>query len=103
MSESPEVESGRLEPLDEAVEHGGGDRGGVVVLDYGGYACPYSRAAYLRIEVVEPRLAGSVRFAFRHFPLVDIHPHALAASGAAEAAASQGRFWEMHDRLFHGR
>ena len=45
--------------------------------------------------------AGGVRFAFRHFPLTEIHPHALAASRAAEAAALQGRFWEMHELLFH--
>ena len=43
----------------------------------------------------------AVRFAFRHFPLTDIHPHALAASAAAEAAALQDRFWEMHELLFH--
>jgi protein-disulfide isomerase len=42
-----------------------------------------------------------VRFAFRHFPLTEIHPHALAASRAAEAAARRGRFWEMHELLFH--
>ena len=53
------------------------------------------------IKRVEARLEGSVRFAFRHFPLTEIHPHALAASRAAEAAARQGRFWEMHDLLFH--
>jgi len=42
-----------------------------------------------------------MRFAFRHFPLTGIHPHALAAAAAAEAAALQGRFWEMHELLFH--
>jgi protein-disulfide isomerase len=42
-----------------------------------------------------------VRFAFRHFPLTQIHPHALAAAAAAEAAALQGRFWDMHGLLFH--
>ena len=44
-----------------------------------------------------------MRFAFRHFPLTRIHPHALAASLAAEAASLQGRFWEMHDTLFHSQ
>ena len=46
-------------------------------------------------------MGDGVRFAFRHFPLTEIHPHALAASAAAEAAALQGRFWEMHELLFH--
>ena len=48
-------------------------------------------------------MGGGVRFAFRHFPLTDIHPHALAASAAAEAAALQGQFWEMHKLLFKGQ
>ena len=51
-------------------------------------------------ERVEQRLGDAVRFAFRHFPLTEIHPHALAAALAAEAAALQGRFWDMHDVLF---
>jgi len=42
-----------------------------------------------------------MRFAFRHFPLASIHPHALAAAAAAEAAALQDRFWDMHGLLFH--
>lgn len=42
-----------------------------------------------------------IRFAFRHFPLTEIHPHALAAAAAAEAAALQGWFWDMHGLLFH--
>jgi protein-disulfide isomerase len=72
---------------------------GPFVLEYGDYECPYSRRAYREIEHVERR--APVRFVFRHFPLTEIHPHALAASAAAEAAALQGRFWEMHDLLFH--
>ena len=46
-------------------------------------------------------MSAGVRFAFRHFPRTQIHPHALAASGAAEAAVLQDRFWEMHELLFH--
>jgi protein-disulfide isomerase len=70
-----------------------------LIVEYGDYECPYSRAAYRQIERVESQTP--LRFVFRHFPLTDIHPHALAASAAAEAAAMQGRFWEMHDLLFH--
>src|SRR4051794_17836107 len=90
-----------LEPLDEQVDHVRGEGGTSVVLEYGDYECPYSRQAFRAIEQVERELSGRVRFAFRHFPLTQIHPHALAASAAAEAAARQGHFWEMHELLFH--
>ena len=90
-----------LAPLEPEVDHVRGDPGGRVILEYGDYECPYSRKAFREVQRVESRLGSEVRFAFRHFPLTDIHPHALAASAAAEAAAIQGRFWEMHEQLFH--
>jgi protein-disulfide isomerase len=90
-----------VEPLDEQVDHVRGEAGAPVILEYGDYECPYSRQAFRAIERVERELSGHVRFAFRHFPLTQIHPHALAASVAAEAAARQERFWEMHSLLFH--
>jgi protein-disulfide isomerase len=89
-----------MDPLDDAIDHVRGSAGRVIV-EYGDYECPYSRRAYREIERVEQRLGDAVRFAFRHFPLTEIHPHALAASAAAEAAALQGQFWNMHERLFH--
>ena len=90
-----------LAPLEEAVDHVRGPASATLILEYGDYECPYSRMAYRSIERLEAQLDDGVRFAFRHFPLTEIHPHALAASLAAEAAALQGRFWEMHDMLFH--
>ena len=87
--------------LNPTIDHMRGAADARVIVEYGDYECPYSRQAYRAIEQVERRLAGRVCFAFRHFPLTEIHPHALAASVAAEAAASQDRFWEMHDLLFH--
>ena len=90
-----------VEPLDEAVDHVRGPGGGKLILEYGDYECPYSRQAFRAIERVERELSGAVRLAFRHFPLTQIHPHASAAAAAAEAAARQGRFWEMHTMLFH--
>jgi protein-disulfide isomerase len=89
-----------LAPLDEAVDHVRGPSHARVVLEYGDYECPYSRAAFRVIERLERSLPGGVEFAFRHFPLTEIHPHALAAAAAAEAAAAQGRFWDMHTLLF---
>jgi protein-disulfide isomerase len=90
-----------VEPLDQQVDHVRGEADAPVILEYGDYECPYSRQAFRAIERVERQLSGNVRFAFRHFPLTEIHPHALAASAAAETAARQDRFWEMHDLLFH--
>jgi formate-nitrite transporter family protein len=89
-----------IEPLDERVDHVRGPAGTTLIVEYGDYECPYSRGAYRAIEHIERELDPGIRFAFRHFPLTEIHPHALAASRAAEAAARQGRFWEMHDLLF---
>jgi protein-disulfide isomerase len=96
----PDNQQAMIEPLDEAVDHVRGPAAARLIVEYGDYECPYSRAAYRAIERVERQLANGVRFAFRHFPLTEIHPHALAASRAAEAAALQGRFWEMHETLF---
>jgi len=97
----PEDRQLALAPLDEKVDHVRGSSAGRLIIEYGDYECPYSRQAFHAIEQVEQRLGGNVRFAFRHFPLTGIHPHALAAAAAAEAAAQQGRFWDMHELLFH--
>jgi protein-disulfide isomerase len=90
-----------LEPVDEGVDHVRGPSAGRLVVEYGDYECPYSRQAFREIERLEHELSGGVRFAFRHFPLTEIHPHALAAAATAEAAAVHGRFWDMHALLFH--
>ena len=96
-----EMAHGVLEPIDETVDHVRGAPDGHLILEYGDYECPYSRQAYREIEKVEHQLGDGVRFTFRHFPLTQIHPHAASAAAAAEAAALQGRFWEMHDLLYH--
>jgi protein-disulfide isomerase len=96
----PEERQPTVEPLDDKVDHVRGPTAGRLVLEYGDYECPYSRQAFREIERVERQLSGGIRFAFRHFPLVEIHPHAFAAAAAAEAAALQGRFWDMHELLF---
>ncbi len=88
-------------PLEDGIDHVRGSAAAPVILEYGDYECPYSRQAFRSIERVERMQTGGIRFAFRHFPLTEIHPHALAAAAASEAAALQGRFWEMHGLLFH--
>jgi protein-disulfide isomerase len=90
----------QLERVDEAVDHIRGPLASPMIVEYGDYECPYSRRAFLSIERVEHELTGGVRFVFRHFPRMGIHPHAFAAAEAAEAASIQGSFWEMHELLF---
>jgi protein-disulfide isomerase len=72
----------------------------LALVEYGDFECPYCRAAAPVIEQVRKRLGAELRFAFRHFPLHELHPHALAAATAAEMAALEGRFWPMHDSLY---
>jgi protein-disulfide isomerase len=101
VNATPEDSELTLAPLDENVDHVRGSPAGRLIIEYGDYECPYSRQAFHAIQQVERQLAGAMRFAFRHFPLTGVHPHALAAAAAAEAAALQGRFWDMHELLFH--
>jgi protein-disulfide isomerase len=98
---TPTRSGATLEPLDAAIDHVRGSAAGRLILEYGDYECPYSRQAFREIERLERQLGDEIRFAFRHFPLTEIHPHALAAAATAEAAALQDRFWDMHGLLFH--
>jgi protein-disulfide isomerase len=90
-----------IEPLDDSIDHVRGARTGRLIIEYGDYECPYSRRAFREIQHVERRLGDGVRFAFRHYPLTGLHPHAASAAAAAEAAALQDSFWPMHELLFH--
>jgi Na+/H+ antiporter NhaA len=71
----------------------------VTLLEYGDFECPYCGDAAPVIARLLDKLGDEVRYVFRHLPLADVHPNAQVAAEAAEAAAAQGRFWEMHDRL----
>jgi protein-disulfide isomerase len=72
----------------------------VVFIEYGDYQCPGCQAAHEPIKNVVEQYKDKIAFVFRNFPLNQIHPNALAASAAAEAAGLQGKFWEMHDKLY---
>lgn len=72
----------------------------VKLVEYGDYQCPYCGEYHPIIKQVAEKYNAEISFQFRHFPLKNIHQNAQAASRAAEAAAKQGKFWEMHDLLF---
>ena len=73
------------------------------LVEYGDYKCPYCGEAFPIVKDLQKEMGGDLRFIFRNFPLTEIHRHALAAAGAAEAAALQDRFWEMHDMLYENQ
>ncbi|HEV8095763.1 MAG TPA: DsbA family protein [Burkholderiales bacterium] len=72
----------------------------VTVVEYGDFECPNCKQAAPVVKLLLQRFAGRIRFAYRHFPLEEVHPHALHAALAAETAAGQGKFWQMHDLLY---
>jgi protein-disulfide isomerase len=72
----------------------------VTLLEYGDYECPYCAAAAPVLRHVVEDSGGQVRLVFRNFPIADVHPYALTAALAAEAAGAQGAFWEMHELIF---
>lgn len=81
----------------------GPDNAPVTLVEYGDYECPSCGHAYPIIKRLQKRFGPSLRFVFRNFPLSKLHPHAQAAAEAAEFAATQGKFWEMHDMLFENQ
>src|SRR5215470_6587143 len=72
----------------------------VTVVNYGDYQCPDCHRRHSEVEKMFDKLVNAARFVYRHFPLLNVHPRALRAAEAAEAAAAQGKFWEMHRHLY---
>jgi protein-disulfide isomerase len=72
----------------------------LVLVEYGDFQCPHCALLHPRVAEIAHELRDSLRWVFRHFPLSDVHPQGPRAAEAAEAAASQGRFWEMAALLF---
>ena len=72
----------------------------ITLVEYGDYECPHCGAAHPVVKKLQKKLGNTLRFIFRNFPLGSMHPHAEPAALAAESAAAQGKFWEMHDWIF---
>jgi protein-disulfide isomerase len=91
-------------PVSESRDHiQGAPDAPVTLVEYGDYECPYCGAAYPIVKEAQARMGSRLRFVFRNFPITTSHPHAERAAEAAEAAASQGSFWEMHDLLYENQ
>jgi protein-disulfide isomerase len=75
----------------------------VTLVEYGDYECPHCGRAHVVVKKIQEQVGRNLCFVFRNFPLTNIHPHALQAACAAEAAGLQDKFWEMHDMLFENQ
>ena len=87
-------------PVNESDHVMGPTSAPITVVNYGDYQCPGCQKTHRSTEKMARELLDKVRLVHRHFPLVKSHPRALRAAEAAEAAAAQGKFWEMHRLLY---
>lgn len=90
-------------PINEDDHVRGARNASVSLVEYGDYECPSCGRACPIVDEVLELMRGRVQFAFRHFPLVTMHPHALHAAEAAESAADEGKFWRLHSVLFENQ
>ncbi len=88
-------------PVSERDHIQGPDTATVTLVQYGDYECPYTRRSTWVVQAIQQQLGDQLRFVYRNFPLTEIHPHSLHTAFAAEAADAQGKFWEMHNYIFH--
>jgi protein-disulfide isomerase len=75
----------------------------IALVEYGDYECPFCGEAYPVIKAIQDRMGDNLCFAYRNFPMANVHPHAESAAQAAESAGAQGKFWKMHDVLFENQ
>ncbi len=87
-------------PIDRKDHKLGPSDANLQIVTYSDFECSHCKESYLVIKNILNNFPKQVRYVFRHFPLIEIHPFALDAGVAAEAAALQSKFWEMHDVLF---
>jgi NhaA family Na+:H+ antiporter len=100
---SPEA-GGRLQPGVSDRDHvQGSHEAPIVIVEYGDYECPHCLQAHSIMRELKERMGERLSVVYRHFPIRLSHPHAQLAAEAAEAAAAQGKFWEMHNLLFENQ
>jgi protein-disulfide isomerase len=103
MKRDRESQSDLTLPIGERDHRQGNANASMTLVEYGDYQCPHCGRAYPIIKSVQKVLGKNLQFVFRNFPLNDAHPMAQFAAESAEAAGSQGKFWEMHDALYENQ
>ncbi len=90
-------------PVSHSDQSTGNINSEIVLVEFGDYQCPHCGHAYPLIKRLLKERGDSFHFVFRNFPLQEAHPAAFMAAVAAEAAAKQGKFWPMHDKIFENQ
>jgi protein-disulfide isomerase len=91
----------RLTVAVDATDHVlGPEHAPVTLVEYGDFECPNCKQAAPAVKLLLAKFDQEIRFVYRHFPLEEVHPHAMHAAQAAECAGGQGKFWQMYDLLF---
>jgi protein-disulfide isomerase len=91
-------------PVSRKRDHAvGADRAAITLVEFGDYECPFCGQAHSILKDAFRQMEADVLFVFRNFPLTQVHPRALPAALASEAAGAQGAFWPMHDTLFENQ
>lgn len=90
-------------PVTSADHIQGNENAPLTLVEYGDYECPYCGMAYPIVKQIQKHFGTRLRFVFRNFPLIESHPHAGMAAATAEFAATQNKFWQMHDLLYENQ
>lgn len=99
----PLFEVGVVHPLDNVkgnIGSSGQATSSVLIIEYGDFQCPACRSYYSIMKELVTEFGDKITFVYRNFPLIEIHSNAEFAARAVQAAAKQGKFWQMHDLLF---
>jgi protein-disulfide isomerase len=90
-------------PVGQTDHSQGTAKAAIEIVEYGDFECPDCGDAHQTVKKIEQVFGNQIRFVFRNFPLTDIHPYAMAAAMAAEAAGLQHKYWEMHNLIFQNQ
>lgn len=99
-SDGSKSSSGKSAPTNHLEGQG---KSGLTLVEYGDYQCPFCEQYYPVVKQIQSEFNDQIYFQFRNFPLINVHQNAFAGARAAEAAALQGKFWQMHDLLYQNQ
>jgi len=99
-SQNIKVDENLLYSQSKNEPHQGDISAKVRIIEFGDFECPYCEQSFSIVREILQKYQGKIYFAFRDFPLTDLHDYALRSAEAADCAFEQGKFWEMHDKLF---